>query len=127
MQKLRDVELHMARDSDQARVWLSGLHDYGSLSATDKVRFSLLAHMALKANESFFLAHRGGRMSQELYKLEALRQAGFLRYPGFQAVWLLRKPYFHEAFQRWVDDTIAAAMTAATVPRHYQEEVVSTR
>lgn len=122
LQKLRDVELHMCGDADRARVWLSGLHDYAALAPVDKVRFQLTAHMALKANESFFLAYQEGRLPRDVYEPEAQHQADFLAYPGFQTAWDMRKQYFSKAYRDWVGEKIAAAKKHAAVPSLYREE-----
>lgn len=122
LQKLRDVELHMCGDADRARLWLSGLHDYEGLAPVDKVRFQLTAHMALKANESFFLAYQEGRLTRDLYEPEAQHQADFLAYPGFQTAWDMRKQYFHEAYRQWVDEMIAATKKSEGMPFLYREE-----
>jgi hypothetical protein len=122
LQKLRDVELHMCGDADRARVWLSGLHDYAALASVDKVRFQLTAHMALKANESFFLAYQEGRLTRDVYEPEAQHQADFLAYPGFQTAWDMRKQYFSKAYREWVNEKIAAATKYEGMPSLYREE-----
>ena len=121
LQKLRDVELHICGDAERARVWLIGLYDYAALPPVDKVRFQLTAHMALKANESFFLAYQEGRLSRDLYEPEAQHQADFLAYPGFQTAWDMRKQYFHQAYREWVEEKIAAAKKREDVPCLYRE------
>src|ERR1700750_2874548 len=58
LHKLRALELEMGAGAERAGVWLSGLHNFSALTPVNKVRFLLIAHMALKTNESFFLAFR---------------------------------------------------------------------
>jgi hypothetical protein len=122
LQKLRELELAMAADPERAGVWLSGLHDFSALSPVDRVRFLLIAHMALKTNESFLLAFRAGRLPREMYEPEEVHQAEFFAYPGMQAAWNIRKHYFHKAFQEWADAKIAAARKDQRLPYLYREE-----
>jgi hypothetical protein len=127
LQKLREIELEMAADADRAGVWLSGLHDFGALSPVSKVRFLLIAHMVLKTNESFFVAFRDGRLTREMYEPEEQHMREFLGYPGIQAAWSIRRHYFHEPFQRWVEEKISAAKKEVGMPFLYREEPTSTR
>ena len=121
LHKLRELELEMAADADKARVWLSGLHDFAALAPVDKVRFLLISHMALKTNESFFLAYRDGRLTREMWEPEERHQGEFLAYPGMQAAWNIRKHYFHGAFQKWADEKIATARKSEGLPSLYRE------
>ena len=67
-----------------------------------------------------------GVMSYETLKYEQDEHVVVLTYNRPQqhnAISRRMNAELHEAFQRWVDDTIAAARSAGTVPRLYQEEV----
>jgi hypothetical protein len=76
--------------------------------------------MALKTNESFFLAFRDCRLTREMYEPEERHQGEFFGYPGLRAAREMRKHYFHPGFQRWADERIAAAKSGAT-PLLYRE------
>jgi len=116
----RTVLMSIANNADLARAWHSGLHDFAALDPVDKVRFSLTAHTFFQNHESLYLHHRDGRMPREMYEPQLSNMTAFLGYPGLQAVWDLRKHYFHSAFRSLVDDTIATARTGP-MPNLYRE------
>ena len=80
----------------------------------------LTAHTFFQNHESLYLHHRDGRMPREMYEPQLSNMTAFLGYPGLQAVWDLRKHYFHSAFRSLVDDTIATARTGP-MPNLYRE------
>jgi len=104
-----------------SRAWLSGLQDFAALDPLDKVRFSLTADMFFNTHQSLYLHYRDGRMRGELYEPQRLNMTDFIGYPGLQAVWDLRRNYFHGAFRSLVDDTIATVRTGGPMPDLYRE------
>lgn len=117
----RAMRMGIASNADVARAWLSGLHDFAALDPVDKVRFSLTADMFFHTFQSFYLHYRDGRMRRELYEPQRLNMTDFLGYPGLQAVWDVRRHYFHSAYRSMVDDTIATVRTGGPMPDVYGE------
>lgn len=117
----RAMRMGMATNADVAQAWLSGLRDFAALDPVDKVRFSLVADMFFHTHESVYLHYRDGRMRREFYEPQRSNMTDFLGYPGLQAVWDLRKHYFHSAYQSMVDDTIATVRTGGPMPDLYRE------
>ena len=117
----RAVRMGIASNADVARAWLSGLHDFAALDPADKVRFALTADLFFHTHESLYLHYRDGRMRRELYEPQRLNMADFLAYPGLQAVWDLRRHYFHSAYRSMVDDMIATGRTGGRMPDLYRE------
>ena len=113
--------MSIATDVDVARAWLSGLNDFEALDPIDKVRFSLTADLFFHTHESIYLHYKDGRMARAMYEPQKANMTDFLRYPGLQAVWILRKRYFHIAYQSHVDETIAMTWTMGTSPSLYGE------
>jgi hypothetical protein len=64
-------------------------------------------------------------MRRELYEPQQLNMIDFLGYPGLQAVWALRRQYFHGAYRSMVDDTIAASRAGGRMPDLYGENPAS--
>lgn len=113
----------IATNADVARAWLSGLHDFAALDPVDKVRFSLVAHMFFKSNESIYLHFRDGSMRRELYEPLRLNMTDLLGYPGLQAIWKLRRHHFHSVYRSMVDDTIATVRAGGPIPNMYGERL----
>lgn len=116
----RAVRMEIANNADVARAWLSGLRDFAALDPVDKVRFSLIADLFFHTHQSLYLHYRDGRMRRELYDPQQLNMTYFLGYPGLQAVWELRRHYFHSSYQSMVDDTIATVRTSGPMPDLYR-------
>jgi hypothetical protein len=121
LQNYRAARLSIIDNSDVARVWISGLHNFTALDTADKVRFLLTADNLFNNVQSFFLHYRDGRLPRELYEPQRAVLDDFLGYPGCQAAWDFRKNYFHVAFRTWVEERIAAARSSRLVPSLYGE------
>jgi len=121
LEDYRGVRMSIATNDDLARAWLSGLHNFEGLDPLDKVRFSLTADLFFHTHESIYMHYKGGRITRAMYEPQKANIADFLRYPGLQTVWALRKRYFHVGFQSHVEETIAAVRSAGTAPSLYGE------
>jgi len=117
----RSVRMGIANNTDLSRAWHSGLHDFAALDPVDKVRFSLAADMFFQTHQSLYLHYRDGRMPRALYEPQRSTMTDWLGYPGLQAVWDLRKHYFHSAYRSMMDDTIATVRTGGPMPNLYRE------
>jgi hypothetical protein len=120
----RAVRMGIATNANVARAWLSGLHDFAALDPVDKVIFSLTADLFFHTHESLYMHYCDGRMRRELYEPQRSNMNDFLRYPGLQAVWDLRKHYFHSAYRSMIDDTMATVRTSGANPDLYGERPV---
>jgi hypothetical protein len=115
------MRMGIASNAEVARAWLSGLRDFAALDPVDKVRFALTADMFFHTHQSLYLHYRDGRMRRELYEPQRSNMTDFLGYPGLQAVWDLRRHYFHSAYRSMMDDTIATVRTSGPMPDLYRE------
>ena len=121
LEDYRGVRMQIAANADCTRAWRSGLHNYAALDPLDKVRFSLVADLFFNTHQSIYLHYRGGRMERSMYEPQRLNMTDFLRYPGLQAIWDVRKHYFTSAYQSYVDRAIATARGAGSAPNLYGE------
>lgn len=117
----RDVREAIANNAEIARAWFYGLHDFEALDPLDKVRFTLVADLFFNTHQSIYLHFKGGRMSSALYEPQGLNMADFLRYPGLQKIWGLRRRYFEVSYQSHVDKAIERARSVTTEPHLYGE------
>jgi hypothetical protein len=121
LQNSRVLQLEIAGNADLARVWVGGLADFAGLDPVDKARFTLTAHCYFKTMESLLLAYRDGYAKREIYEPTLSNLSDFIAYPGLQAVWEIRKHYFHVALRDLVSERISAAKISAA-PALYREK-----
>jgi hypothetical protein len=121
----RTVRMTIASNTDVAQAWHAGLLDFSALGPVDKVRFSLIADAFFHTHESFYLHYHDGRLGKDLYEPQRLQMIDWLGYPGLQAVWGIRRSYFHGGFGSIVDYTIAVARSGGQVPDLYREKPAS--
>ena len=118
----RELRFKISATAESANCWLQGLHQFSALSPVDKVRFSMLAHCFFQTQQSFFLHHHHGRMTDHMYEPLEKSLSDLVAYPGLQSAWDIRKAYFEGAFRALVDGKIAAAQKGTVVPGLYHEE-----
>jgi hypothetical protein len=121
LQNYRAARASIIEHADVARAWISGLHDFTSLDAADKVRFLLIADSFFNNIQSFFLHHTDGVMTREMYERERAVLDDFAGYPGLRTAWDLRKKYFQASFRASVEERIAAFRGAGGVTALYGE------
>jgi hypothetical protein len=121
IQNYRDTRSVVTVNPDLAAIWLAGLHSFSTLTAVERLRFTVHATNFFSTHESVFLHHRDGRMSREMYEPQHLYLNEFLGYPGLKAVWDARRSFFHPAYRAMVDEGIATAATRGSEPLLYFE------
>ena len=98
----RDVNLHIAADSELARIFNEGLKDPSKLDATESVQFRfILAEMVAVASETFEEA-RSGVGDQEYQQVVLV----FLRAPGGREWWQRYGKVFNPEFQAYVNQSV---------------------
>ncbi|HXW51375.1 MAG TPA: hypothetical protein VEJ41_05240 [Candidatus Acidoferrales bacterium] len=115
-QKYQALQLEVASNGDLARVWVTGIHDIGSLNEIDRIRFLLAAHNVFKNWENVHSVWVEGDLPGEIYAAADLMAGDLLAYSGVRAAWSVRRKYFHEAFRSRVDAKIAALPPQPPLP-----------
>jgi len=83
----RRANLAIARDPDLARVWLSGMKDFGSLSPVDRTRFQYLVVDRVLMYREAQVAYREGILPVHDHDRLRAAAATVLNTPGASQLW----------------------------------------
>ena len=99
--------LALAQDDDLADLYLTGISDWKSLSARERLQFDMWMRASLRGFENYYYQHKNGLLEEQLWAahLEALRAN--VAPKGFAEWWLRARVTFSADFVDTVDRIIA--------------------
>lgn len=94
-------------DADLNRVWQRGLVSFHDLDDNDRGRFSSVSQNLAQTLEGMFLQRDKGRMDTESWAAIERRSRTLFSAPGLQQWWLIRRSWFTDSFQDYLNQLIA--------------------
>ncbi len=91
---------------DVAEVWTRGVSDFEALSLSEKAQFSSIIGRIFRVSEGFFLSHKAGDISDELWEGQSAMVADIMMHPGVVAAWKNRSHWYSKSFQDYIEETI---------------------
>jgi hypothetical protein len=105
LDKLNGLIGQLAFTAGAGDVWTRGLSGIDALESDEEVvRFSSMLLQAFWAYEEVLHYHQAGDIEEWAWTHAQAPVEHFMRTPGFQEWWQLRKDWFGEEFQAFVDD-----------------------
>jgi len=92
-----------AIDIDFAEVAVRGFADFNSLSDAEKYAVMTLFINIFRVGEEAFILHAQGRLDERYWWGFERYFSSIISLPGAKSIWGLRRHYFHEEFQVFVD------------------------
>jgi len=107
-EKRTDIMKLMATEDGMARLWLKAIYDYESLRGEDRMKASLLFHMAMRISEQDFI-HIGTGHADDPY-LESVDRvlSQNVAFRGIRQWWETTGDGFNQEFQDHVNVLIAS-------------------
>jgi hypothetical protein len=96
-------------EKDAAHLWRVGCFDIGALSDDDRVRFVMFCAGLFRWFDASLLQWRHGQLDTGHWQSAEAMVRDFIRYPGVQVAWDMRKHWHSSQFQAWVDSFSKAA------------------
>ena len=106
--KRAEIMKIVGTDDAMAEIWIKAIRDYESLKGVERMRASMLFHMAMRGAEQEFI-HIGTGHADDPY-LESVNRvlSGTLSFPGLRQWWKTTGGGFNQAFQEHANKLIAA-------------------
>lgn len=90
-------------DSEIADITIRGNHDIDSLTEVEKFRLASCAQQIHRLYEEAFNMRMKGRLEDDSWTPMVRQYSSFMAAPSIQFVWKIRKNYYNEQFQEFVD------------------------
>ena len=90
-------------DGTMADVLASAVEDYDSLSPADSIRLIAGVGRLFRLWEEAYFLQEAGRLEPRMWKSMSGQFNGYMSVRPFAEVWAIRKQYFDEEFQAFVD------------------------
>jgi hypothetical protein len=104
----------IGRDADTACIYVRGINGLENLNGIERYRFFILWFHILRAGEQLHYYSLEGMVDQRIWRGFQRQLDEVLRLPGVQQYWKIRKDWYSDEFQAFVDSIIAEAPTAET-------------
>jgi hypothetical protein len=100
----------LSSNPDLAKVYLSGLEGIDELAEVDRVRFiTFVSQVVLRTYENLYSQYLDKRLEADVWKGAAMSLDTALQEPGFKDVWQMRKNWYANDFQAYVETTLQNA------------------
>ncbi len=97
----------IAQNAELSCIYIRGLADFSSLSTHEKIRFSAFGMMATRSMEELHAQWLEGLVDAQIWRGFDRQMSTEIQAPGFSQWWALRRDYFGEEFQAFLDSRIA--------------------
>ncbi len=102
-QQLQDWNLHLVQDEKLPLLFQRGAMGFDEFDDAEQARFVHVAYSFIKLFENLYLHHRDGSLGPEGWRDNKMILEGYVRQPGLQRYWQLRKRVFNQDFVAYVD------------------------
>lgn len=96
----------LAQDHANSDIWWRASKGVENLTDAERVRYFAMLLLLFRAWEKAFHYHREGIFEDWSADILTKTMADFTTSPGVQEYWALRKRWYTEDFQQWVDNKI---------------------
>ncbi len=108
MEIYTSLSMSIAENRELATLWSSGLADFSSLDAVDRVRFIAVASSAFRYYETSYVQHSKGNLDDELWNNIEKQLRDMTATPGVVSWWELRRHWYSVRFSSLVESLIAS-------------------
>lgn len=99
----------LGKDTETACIYVRGINGLNNLNGIERYRFFTLWFHVLRAGEQAHYYSLEGMVDTRIWRGYERQLSEVFRYPGFQQYWQVRKHWYSDEFQDFVDQAIAAA------------------
>lgn len=123
LDRMSTLQSNLSTDAELNRIVVLGAQDPGSLTRSERVRFSWAMYELLGAGE--FMYHQGqdGALPKEVWNRWERTIAWWLSSPGIQRWWAARPSPFSATFEAFVEETIRTRPLDPEVARRWESFV----
>ena len=113
---IRSINHLIASDAELNRIFMTWLEDPDSLEREEYARGVQVVHNMLRTIEDTHAQYLRGNLEPDTWASWSRMFADYLRSPGIQAYWALRRDFFSPAFREYMDslDPTAPSVRPAT-------------
>ena len=109
-----------ATDRELADIFLRGLEGLDKLQGTDRMRFiTFISNGMLRTFENLYFEHLAGRLEQRIWIGAERMLLVTVGAEGFQDVWEMRRTWFEENFQEYIDSLVRDNVYDKELYRNY--------
>lgn len=90
-------------DDEKAQIWLNGVHEFATMSPSQRFRFNVVATYLFRHFEQIFYQNRHGRVDQEFWDGFRNQIHDMAGYKGVQDWWATRCHWFGGRFRSFVE------------------------
>jgi hypothetical protein len=99
----------VGKDKETACIYVRGIRSLDNLNGIERYRFFVLWFHLLRAGEQLHYYSLEGMVDDRIWRGYARQMGEIFRYPGFQQYWQIRKDWYSDEFQVFVNQMIAEA------------------
>ena len=100
------AQASIAHDKDLADVYHRGVFNYDQLEPLEQLRFNLLVTSIVRVLDELLFQHAEGAVDESMWRGYKTLLEDVFRYPGYQAIWNIRKQQYSKKFQQHIDHFI---------------------
>ena len=93
----------LSTDASLADLWVRGMHDPVSLSATETARFIAYWHASILPMQNWFYQWREGVLDEAFWSSWSKVITDVYQMPGFKHFWQQRNKYFSDEFRNYME------------------------
>jgi hypothetical protein len=102
----------LGKDTQTACIYVRGINGLDNLNGIERYRFFVLWFHVLRAGEQLHYYSLEGMVDTRIWRGYERQLNEIFRYPGVQQYWQIRKAWYSDEFQSFVDQMIAGAPTS---------------
>lgn len=101
-----DYSTLIVQDKEVARLFTTGLMDYGSLDDSERMQFFFLFAMLVGLLDQTFADHQLKIIDEELFLTGSFSVCRMLTTPGGREFWVVNSGSYTSAFRNYVDSSV---------------------
>jgi len=105
----------LGKDTETACIYVRGINGLDNLNGIERYRFFVLWFHVLRAGEQLHCYSLEGMVDSRIWRGYERQLDEIFRYPGVQQYWEVRKDWYSDEFQSFVDQMIARAPASEPV------------
>ena len=108
-------------DKEFVCIYVKGSNNFNNLSQSEKIRFSIQLQPIFRTFEQLHYSSLHGTIDTNVHSGFERQFKSIMQLPGFQGFWVVRRDWFGDTFQGYVDKVIAdsESIKAAPAPANF--------
>ena len=104
--QFKEAQASIAHDKDLADVYHRGVFNYDQLEPLEQLRFNLLVTSIVRVLDELLFQRSEGAIDDSMWRGYTTLAEDVFRFPGYQAVWNIRRKQHSEEFQQYIDKLV---------------------